>query len=139
MHRRWTTILVLLSFGHVACYNTYNLKQDDFAELQRIEEGEQKVVETNQGQSLSVTRDTPLYVRSEGGRRYPITPFNFHMTASQLVAPDRDYILMLNQLKSYEVDVPSTGKTVALISLGAAAAAGLIIGLIITQGEKSFN
>ena len=139
MRRSWTTLLVVLSFAHLACYNTYNLKQDAFAELQRIEEGSEKVVDTNQGQSLRVTRDTPLYVRSEGGRRYPITPFNFHMSTSQLVAPDRDYILMLNQLDSYEVDVPSTGKTVALISLGAAAAAGLIVGLIITSGEKSFN
>ncbi|MBT8493155.1 MAG: PilZ domain-containing protein, partial [Deltaproteobacteria bacterium] len=43
-----------------------------------------------------------VYVRSVGGRRYPITAFNFKMTRSQLVASDRDTLLALGELESYE-------------------------------------
>ena len=136
---RISALLTLLTFGATGCYNTYHLERDDFVQLQRAEEDQDAVVKTREGASLRVTTDTPLYVRSDGGRRYPITPYNFLVSSSQLVAPDRDYILMVDQLESYEVDVPSTGKTIALIGAGVAAVTGLIIGVIATSGKKSFQ
>jgi len=46
-----------------------------------------------------VERDTRLAVRSEGGRKYPVTPFNFSVTQTQLVASDRDTLLALDELR----------------------------------------
>lgn len=138
MRFRCTSILALAVFSLSACYNTYQIPKDDFVKLQRVEEGDGVLVKAQDGAQLEVTRQSSLFVKSETGRRYPITPFNFKVTSSQLVAPDRDYILMLDQLKAYEVDVPSAGKTAALIGAGAAVAAGLIVILVLTSGEKSF-
>ena len=62
--------------------------------------------------------------------RYPIAPFNFKMTESQLVASDRDYILDLGELReAAEVDHMSNWKTGLWIAGGVAVAA-TIIGLI---------
>ncbi len=123
----------------LGCYNTYRIERDEFVKLQRLDEGSSARVATKAKKNLEVTRQSLLYVRSKGGRRYPITPFNFKVTSSQLVAPDRDYLLMLNQLHAYEIDVPSKGKTIALIAGGVAVAAGLIVVLIVTSGQKSFT
>lgn len=134
---RCTAFITLAAFFLFSgCYNTYSLQQEEFSKLQRADESGNSKVSSKAGKELTVTRDSSLFVRSEGGRRYPITPFNFKVTNSQLVAPDRDHILMLDQVKSYEVDVPSTNKTIALIAGGALAATGLVVGLFLTQGEK---
>ena len=134
---RCTAFITLAAFLLFSgCYNTYSLQQEEFSKLQRADESGNSTVSSKAGKELTVTRDSSLFVRSEGGRRYPITPFNFKVTNSQLVAPDRDHILMLDQVKSYEVDIPSANKTIALIAGGALAATGLVVGLFLTQGEK---
>ena len=46
---------------------------------------------------------------------------------------------MFGGVSQYEIDHISTLKTVGLISLGAAAAAGVIVSIILTSGAKSFN
>src|SRR5690554_2582970 len=86
------------------CFNTYRVQQDEFAKLQTAEEVPRTVTSVS-GDQVVVDRETPLYVRSVGGRRYPITPFNFKMTGSQLVASDRDTLLALGEIQSYEVDL----------------------------------
>ena len=89
------------------------------------------------GQEIAVNADTALYVRSLGGRRYPVTAFNFKLTESQLVASDRDTLLMVNELQEYEADLLSTWKTVLLITAGAGAVAGLIVGVALTADAKT--
>ncbi|MBM4370869.1 MAG: hypothetical protein FJ098_04400, partial [Deltaproteobacteria bacterium] len=81
-----------------------------------------------------------LFVRDLDGRRYRVTPYNFRIINQQLVASDRDYIFMMNQLKpKAEVELLSTWKTVGLVSLGAAAVTGLILATVLTAGRKSFQ
>lgn len=139
MHRATNTLraaalLTTLAFASTAlagCFSTYNLEQTEFAKLQRPDEVPLKVV-AKDGTPLVIKRETNLYVRSVGGRRYPITPFNFKMTQSQLVASDRDTLLMQGEIDGYEVDLLSTWKTVTLISAGVLAAGGLIAFAVIS-------
>jgi hypothetical protein len=140
--KKLVALLVLLSFASFACYNTYHVNIDTMKQLQTAEGGSEQVVDTQEGKNVEVNRSTRLFVRDVDNKRYMITPYNFKLTASQLVASDRDYIFMLNSLKGGgegEVDLLSTPKTVLLIGAGAAAVAGLIVVTILTAGQKSFT
>ncbi len=137
MLNRWVSVIVVLSFGLLSCYNTYRVSPETFAGLQRSEDGNPVTVRSSKGKNLVVTQDSKLFVLSDGGRRYPITPFNFKMTGSQLVAPDRDYILKVNSLKAFEVDVPSRTKTLSLILGSVTVVAGAIVGLYFVYGQKT--
>ncbi len=128
-----TTVAFLMA-ALSGCFNTYRVSQEEFAALQTAEEVP-RTVTSNSGDQVVVDRETPLYVRSVGGRRYPITPFNFKMTGSQLVASDRDTLLALGEIQSYEVDLLSTPKTVGLIALGVSVAVGLIAVTVITSSD----
>ncbi|MCB9730525.1 MAG: hypothetical protein H6744_21055 [Deltaproteobacteria bacterium] len=130
-------LVCLLAASTAGCYNRYTLSQEEFASLQRPEEVP-KVVTAESGKQVQVDRGTALEVRSLGGRRYPVTPFNFKMTDTQLVASDRDTLLMLNDLDAYDVKLLSTPKTALLISAGVAVVAGIIVATVLTAGKKSF-
>jgi hypothetical protein len=129
MKRLVAAVLVVSTFG-LGCYNTYTVPRSQLGNLQEVPEAGQATVKDTEGKDIVVKEDTRLFVRSQGGKRYPITPFNFKMTESQLVASDRDYILDVNSLKdNAEVDHMSTWKT-ALWIAGGVALAGTLIGLI---------
>jgi hypothetical protein len=133
-------LLVLVSFGSFACYNTYYVQMDDLETIQSAEKGTKIALPTNEEEKVVVDPGTRLFVRDVHGKRYQITPYNFRMINRQLVASDRDYIFMMNQLKpKAEVELLSTWKTVGLISLGAAAVTGLILATVLTAGRKSFD
>lgn len=119
------------------CFNTYQVAPEEFAKLQ-VSEEIPLAVTSKGGEKVLVDRDTNIYVRSVGGRRYPVTPFNFKMTSSQLVASDRDTLLALGEIEDYEVDLFSDTQTILLISAGVAVVAGLIVVTAITAGSKSF-
>lgn len=139
MTKRLVGSLTILLFLSAACYNTYYISRDQLATLQTSEESRATVTSV-EGEEVVVEQDSRLAVRSDGGLRYPVTPFNFKLTSSQLVASDRDTLVALTDLREEaEVQHLSTWKTVGLISLGVAAAAGLIVGLVLTGGEKSFD
>jgi hypothetical protein len=134
--KRVVALLLVVSFLSAGCYNTYVISREELGKLQNSEAG-LETVKDKDGDAIVVKDDTRLFVRSKGGKRYPITPFNFKMTESQLVASDRDYILDLNGIKDdAEVDHPSTFKTVALISLGVAVVAGLVVVTVLTAGKR---
>jgi len=149
--------------GLTGCYNTYQVPSIEFRKLQsrqalsqdrRLAEKLTKkedqealmkrgandavTVTTLKSQQVAVTRMTKVFVRSQGGRRYQVTPFNFSMFSSQLVASDRDTLIPLANLKSYEVDLLSTGKTAGMIAAGVAVAAAFIITIAVTSGSSSF-
>ena len=152
-------IALLSTLG--GCYNTYQVPSEQFRKLQarnaagadpvlndKLKPDEMKklmsrsgddpvTVRTGKNELVAVTRNTKTFVRSEGGRRYQVTPFNFSMNSSQLVASDRDTLLPIAELKSYEVDLLSNGKTIGAISVGVAAAAGFIVMIALTAGEAS--
>jgi hypothetical protein len=156
-------LVATLGLSTAGCYNTYQVPQDefrklqsknainsdgrlqekvapdDFAKLQNRGENDPVVVESDKSDKVAVGRDTKVFVRSQGGRRYQLTTFNFDMSKSQLVASDRDTLLPLADIKAYEVDLLSTGKTVTMISVGVLGVAGFVAVLIATSGSKSFN
>ncbi|MFT7580285.1 MAG: hypothetical protein ACI9MR_001954 [Myxococcota bacterium] len=132
------TAVAFVSMLLSGCFNTYQLTPEEFAKLQSAEEI--PVTVTSQGgEQILVEKDTPIYVRSDGGRRYPVTAFNFKMTGSQLVASDRDTLLATAELDKYEVDVFSETQTILLITAGVLAVTGLIVVTAITAGSKSFE
>jgi len=120
------------------CFNTYRVSPEEFARLQGSDEIP-LAVQSVGGEKVLVERETNIFVRSVGGRRYPVTPYNFKMTSSQLVASDRDTLLALGEIDKYEVDLFSDTQTIILISAGVAAVAGLIVITAITAGSKSFD
>lgn len=162
---RPTALLAMLTLATASlsgCYNTYRvptdefrklqsagaviedqklaavLSPDDIAALEKRGENDLVTVTDDKNEKVGVNRDTRLFVRSEGGRRYQVTAFNFSMASSQLVASDRDYLLPLSEVKSFEVDHLSTGKTVAMVSAGVILATGLIVGIVVASGKASF-
>ncbi len=135
---RLVALFTVLVFGMTAtgCFNTYHFEREEFAKLQRSDDIPM-VLKSKGGANVAIDRNTALYVRSVGGRRYPVSPFNFKLTDSQLVASDRDTLLMTNELQSYEADHLSTWQTVLLIAGGAAAVAGIIVGVVVSAGDKT--
>ena len=131
------TVSAFASASVAGCFNTYEVPREEFAKLQASEEIP-LAVSTKGGEQVLVERETNIYVRSVGGRRYPVTPYNFKMTSSQLVASDRDTLLALGEIEDYEVDLFSEVQTGILIGVGVAAVTGLIVGIALTAGEKSF-
>jgi hypothetical protein len=107
------------------CFNTYRVSADEYRKLQTSAEVP-RTIKSKSGTDVLVEETTNTYVRSVGGRRYPITPFNFKMTASQLVASDRDTLLSLGEIAEFEVDHLSTPLTVGIISAAVVLAGGLI-------------
>jgi hypothetical protein len=134
------TAVMVLGASTTGCYNTYSVSKEEFEKLQRKPDDSEVVTVTDdEGVAVGVGRDTKLFVRSDGGRRYPVTPFNFKVTQSQLVASDRDTLLAVDGLAAYEIDHLSTWQTVGLVSLGALAAAGVIVAIIVTSGSKTLS
>ncbi len=138
--KKLVALLMVFSVASMACYNSYHISMDQLKELQVAEQGQNKVATTERGRAVEVTPETRMFVRDQRGRKYPITPYNYQITQSQLVASDRDYIFMLDQLRDRgEIEQLSTWKTVGLITAGAGAVVGLIIVTIVTAGKKSFT
>ena len=103
--RRFVALALIFAFTSLGCYNTYYIDRGQLAELQVVPETGKATVTDSKSKAVQVDDDTKLFVRSEGGKRYQLTPFNFTMTESQLVASDRDYILDMTELKEMaEVD-----------------------------------
>ncbi|MCO4761258.1 MAG: hypothetical protein KC502_07125 [Myxococcales bacterium] len=156
------TMTALLT-GLTGCYNTYQVPSVEFRKLQsrqalaqdrrladKLKDKEREAifkrgandavtVTTLKTKQVAVNRNTKIFVRSEGGRRYQVTPFNFSMYSSQLVASDRDTLLPLAGLKSYEVDLLSNGKTAGMIAAGVGVAAAFIGVIVATSGSSSFD
>ena len=133
--------LVICCLTSLGCYNTYYVPKAEFELLQSTESAETTVVvKSDEEEGVEVNSDTRLFVRSTGGRRYPVTPFNFRVTKSQLVASDRDTLLALSDIETFEVDHISVAWTTSLIAVGAAALGGVIAAVIVTtKGEGGFK
>lgn len=164
--KRITAIALSLALALTSlsgCYNTYQVPTVEMRKLQspralmsdpvlneQLQEPElQKLVarqakdpvavKTKDNKQVAVTPDTKVFVRSAGGRRYRVTPFNFRIAGSQLVASDRDTLLPLATISANEVDLLSTGKTAGLIAVGVGAVAGVIVAIVASSGQKTFS
>ena len=129
--------ILLFTITTTGCFNTYRFTQEEFAKVQRPDEVPM-VIETEANEDVVIDRDTKLYVRSNGGRRYTITAFNFKLTKSQLVASDRDTLLMTSDLQSYEADFLSEWQT-ALVVIAGVAALGGVVGLVVYSAQDKAN
>ncbi|HOD08250.1 MAG TPA: hypothetical protein PLY68_03610 [Myxococcota bacterium] len=129
--KRFVSLALVFSMLALGCYNTYRIPTSQLETLQSPpEQGDSITVTDEKGEQVVVKDDSRLFVESDGGKRYPITPFNFKLTESQLVASDRDYILARDGLKDGgEIELVSTWKW-ALGITGGVVLAGAIIGLI---------
>ncbi len=136
--KRLVAVVLVFSMLGLGCYNTYQISGEQLEQLQvPPESGNSMTVVDVKGQAVEVKDDTRLFVTSEGGRRYPITPFNFKQTESQLVASDRDYILARDGLREgAQIEQVSTWKW-ALGVTGGVVLAGTIIGLIAWAAASS--
>lgn len=129
--KRFVSLALVFSMLALGCYNTYRIPTSQLETLQSPpEQGDSVTVTDEKGEQVVVKDDSRVFVESDGGKRYPITPFNFKLTESQLVASDRDYILARDGLKDGgEIELVSTWKW-ALGITGGVVLAGAIIGLI---------
>jgi hypothetical protein len=129
MLKRVIAIIVLVSFVTGVgggCYNRYYVPMGELQKLQSSETGT-ATVQDEKNRVVTVKETDRLAVRSVGGKRYPLTPFNFQLTESQLVASDRDYILDLNSLRPQaEVEHLSKWQTATLVTIGVLAIGGVL-------------
>ena len=144
--------LVILSFLNVACFNSYTISTSELEKLQagfeaeEVEvmtagceasarlDGDTRVAQADDGtvatpqradcEAVSVSLSNTISVLTNDGASYRVTPFNFTLGRSQLVAPDYDLLLPRSELAGAEVQEFSNGKTIGLIVGGVVAAAG---------------
>ncbi|MGM0556308.1 MAG: hypothetical protein ACQEVA_08000 [Myxococcota bacterium] len=86
--------------------------------------------------SVPVSTANPVTVLTDGGTEYRVTPFNFMMSQSQLVSPEYDLLLSLNQVEGAEVQQFSTWKTTATIVGVSAVAIGSFIAISVLAPDS---
>ncbi|MCB9545191.1 MAG: hypothetical protein H6706_04775 [Myxococcales bacterium] len=124
-------LLALPLVAQVGCYNTYNVTLEELSKAQ--EGGINSVVKmaTAEGEEVVVTKNTKVGVTDTGGSYHAVSPFNFTLTSRQLVAPDEDLLLGLDEIQTGNVKLVSGSRTTLLVVGGVAAlvGAGLFIAL----------
>lgn len=86
--------------------------------------------------TVQVNTASPIRVLDTDGQTYRVTPFNFAVTESQLVSPDYDLLLPIDQVQGAEVQTFSGFKTGLFIGGVAAAAIGGFLAISLTAGEE---
>lgn len=131
---RFVAPLALVAFGQLACYNAYTISTSELEKLQSGNIAEYVVVESDEG-PVSVRATTPIAVETTDGQRYNVTPFNFSLSESQLVAPDYDLLLARDSVSGARVSEFSKGKTIGLVLGAVAAAAGSFVAITVLAGS----
>ncbi|MBN1947257.1 MAG: hypothetical protein JW797_16425 [Bradymonadales bacterium] len=154
-HKRLLATLCVTSLFNLGCFTSYRISLGELEKLQTGYEAERVPVvidHCGEGQATGepvqvassetdfetaatgcpvvyVTPTSPISVVTTGGRSHRITPFNFVISETQLVSPDYDLLLPRSDLAEAEVDMFSTGKTVALIAGITAVAVGSFLAI----------
>jgi len=87
--------------------------------------------------SVAVSTSNPIRVVTNGGEQFRVTPFNFEMTQTQLVSPEYDLLLSLDQVEGAEVKDFSTWKTVATIAGATVASVGTFVAISALAPDQS--
>ena len=116
-----------------------NLQKEEMQGLINRQAKDSITLTTGKNTQVAVNNNTRVYVRSSGGRRYRITPFNFRIAGSQLVASDRDTLLPMADVSASEVDLLSAGKTTGMIGLGVVTVGAVIAVIVANAGKKTFE
>ncbi len=131
-------LVALFAFMTIqGCYSGYAIKKDELAKLQSGVEERKVSLTSVDGEPLTVTEGTGLEVIDQDGLTYPLQPFNFKVTATQIVAPEQDLVLPLGFVDRVEVRKLNPMGTVLLITAGAASATAIVVGIVATAGEDT--
>lgn len=126
--------LLLVTFVQLGCYNKYRISTDELGRLQSTYIGATETV-TAGDKEISISATTPIRVVTNDGSTYSVSPFNFVLSETQLVAPDYDLLLSRDNLVGADVSEFASGKTIGLITgVTLAAIAGFVL-LGITAGD----
>ena len=136
MFRKLTAVFLILFMVQLGCYNTYNVSLDEFKKA--AEGGQNNAVEikTEDGQTIVVTENTKLGLTDKTGAYYAVSPFNFTMSANQIIAPDEDLIIGRSEIETGNVKLVSGSKTAMLVAGGLAAVVGGALFVTLTAEEE---
>jgi hypothetical protein len=103
----------------------------------------QKTEKTGAGngcERVPVSTANPVNVVTKSGEQFRVTPFNFMMSEQQIVSPEYDLLLSLDEVEGGEVRQFSTWKTVGTIVGVSAVAVGTFVGISVLAPEgESFQ
>ncbi len=89
---------------------------------------------------VPVSTVNALTVLTRGGTEQRVTPFNFVMDDVQLVSPEYDVLVQLDQVAGAEVREFSMAKTVAAITTISMLTVGTFVGIsVLAPDEEGFN
>lgn len=89
---------------------------------------------------VPVSTANALNVVSTNDETFRVTPFNFMMSDQQIVSPEYDLLMSLDQVKGAEVQEFSTWKTVATIVGVSVVAVGTFVGIsVLAPDGKGFE
>ncbi len=95
--------------------------------------------EACEGCRVEVDTTTPLILTTTQGEALRVTPFYFHLSKTQLVAPDYGVLVERDEIGSAAVRTISVGRTVALVSTVVLIAAGTFAAIQLTAGTQSLR
>jgi archaellum component FlaF (FlaF/FlaG flagellin family) len=124
--------LIILPTG---CYNTYSVELKEFQKIQESYDASFKTIKTKNNISVQITENSRVGVTNKSGTYYPISSFNFSVDANQLIAPDEDLLLEMNDIESMNVRLINPTTTTLLIVGAAAALVGAAIGITLATPE----
>lgn len=135
--KKLITAVLLGCFCATACYNSFTINNDELKKLQAGNDAEYIQIAAESGETIEVSGGNPLTVITSDTSEYHITPFNFILSETQLVAPDYDLLLASDQLVNAEVKEISYGKTFGLVGGIMAVTIGLFVGISLIAGNGS--
>lgn len=87
-------------------------------------------------EQVPVSTANPVNVVTQDGQNYRVTPFNFMMSEQQIVSPEYDLLLSLDEVEGGEVREFSTWKTIGLGASVTAVAVGTVVGIMLVAPES---
>jgi hypothetical protein len=126
------SFMMLFQFG---CYNTYTVSMDQLKNIQESDGETFKVIETAEGQEVTVTENSRVGVIDKEGVYYPISPFNFTISELQLVAPDEDLLLPRPAIEEANIKLIDPTMTSVLVGGVLVAIIGIAVGVVLTPSD----
>ena len=128
--------LVALTAVQTACYNRYNISTDELTNLDSSHIARSVVVKDSNGVDVSVSATTPIKVQTATSE-FSVSPFNFALTESQLVAPDYDLLLSREDVTGAVVSEFNPTKTWSIAAGGLLAAVGAFVLIGASSGDNT--
>ena len=135
-------LMTVLMVAQVGCYNTYNVSLDELskADERGLKSGGAVKVKAASGEEIVVSRNTKIGITDRTGKYFPVSPFNFTLSRTQLIAPDEDLLISVPDIATGNVKQVSGGKTALLVAGGVLAIMGAAAWVTFTaEEEKGFG